>query len=119
MLDLTATIVPKSDQLNADDLIGATKTIKVTSIEKIPNSKDIKVHYEGGEGKPYLPCLTMRRVLIIVWGNDGHSYVGRMMTLYRDEKVLYGGLQVGGIRISHLSHIEKEMSIVLTEKRGG
>ena len=36
------------------------------------------------------------------------------MTLYRDPKVKWGGMEVGGCRISHMSHIEREMVIALT-----
>ena len=36
------------------------------------------------------------------------------MTLYRDPNVTFGGVQVGGIRISHMSHIDREMRFALT-----
>lgn len=39
------------------------------------------------------------------------------MTLYRDDSVSFGGIQVGGIRISHLSHIEKDLTLALTVSR--
>jgi hypothetical protein len=39
------------------------------------------------------------------------------MTLYRDDSVLFGGIAVGGIRISHLSHIEKDLTLALTVSR--
>ena len=56
----------------------------------------------------------MRRVLIAAWGADGAQYVGRSMTIYLDRAVTWGGAEVGGIRISHLSHIGRRMTMALT-----
>lgn len=119
MIDLRKTIVPKSDQLNADDLVGGEMTIKVTKVE-IKDSADqpIFIYYEGGEGKPYKPCKTMRRLLVKVWGYDGEQYAGRSMTLYLDDSVKWAGVAVGGIRISHVSHIEKPTDVLLTVAKG-
>ena len=115
MVDLRQTIAPKSDQLNADDLIGMTRTIKVTGV-KLCGAPDqpIALNFAGDNGKPYKPCKSMRRVLVNVWGPDGNAYAGRSMTLYRDDKVQFGGLEVGGIRISHMSHINAPVTMALT-----
>lgn len=116
--DLSKTIAPKSDQLNADDLIGGPITIKVSRVTGTEgDAQPISIHYEGDNGKPYKPCKSMRRVLVMTWGSDGKAYAARSMTLYRDEKVMFGGIAVGGIRISHLSHLEKEMTMALTASR--
>ncbi len=117
MTDLRKTIIPKSDQLNADDLIGTTKTIKVTKVSLAAGDQPIAINYDGDGGKPYLPCKSMRRVMVNVWGCDGNEYVGRSMTLYRDDKVTFGGMAVGGIRISHMSHIDKDVTMALTATR--
>jgi hypothetical protein len=115
MIDLRNTIAPKSDQLNADDLIGTTKTIRVTKVSLCAEpDQPIAVSFEGDNGKPFKPCKSMRRLLVSVWGPDGASYAGRSMTLFRDDKVRFGGADVGGIRISHLSHIEKPVVVALT-----
>ena len=115
MIDMRSTVVPKSDQLNADDLIGQTKTIRVTKVSLLAApDQPIAIHFEGDGGKPYKPAKSMRRVLIMVWGDDGSKYVGRRMTLFRDEKVLFGGVAVGGIRISHMSHIDHPVTMALT-----
>ena len=60
----------------------------------------------------------MLRVLIECWGKDGSEYPGRRVTLYRDERVRFGSDDVGGIRISHLSHIDKARGVILTVTRG-
>jgi hypothetical protein len=118
MTNLRATIAPKSDQLNADDLMSITRTIKVTKVSLCGEAEQpIAINFEGDGGKPYKPCKSMRRVLVTVWGQDGNDYAGRSMTLYRDDKVTFGGLAVGGIRISHMSNIDKEITMALTATR--
>lgn len=114
MVDMSKTIIAKSDQLNADDLIGRSLTIRVSGVSLLAGEQPVGINYEGDEGKPYKPCKSMRRVLVGVWGNDGNAYVGRSMTLFRDDKVLFGGAEVGGIRISHMSDIEKPVTMSLT-----
>jgi hypothetical protein len=115
MVDLRTTIIPKSDQLNADDFIGNIKTITVRAVEKTQTAEQpVNIYYDGDNGKPYKPCKSMRRVLVHNWGADGALYVGRSMTLYRDDKVRFGGLDVGGIRISHMSHINEPVTMALT-----
>lgn len=118
MNDMLATIVPKSDQTNADDLIGGrTMTITVSSVEIRMDEQPVTIRFIGDEGKPYRPGKSMRRVLVNAWGPDANVYVGRSMTLYRDDGVKFGGADVGGIRISHLSHIERPLTMALTATR--
>jgi len=114
--DMRLTIAPKSDQLNADDLIGTSLTIKVTKVLIAVNAPDqpVSIHFDGDNGKPYKPCKSMRRVLVKCWGPDANAYVGRSMSLFRDDDVLFGGQKVGGIRISHVSHIDKPITMALT-----
>jgi hypothetical protein len=117
-MNIAHTITPKSDQLNADDLITGSLTVKVTAVKGSNEPQQpVSIHYEGDNGKPYKPCKSMRRVLVSAWGANGADYVGRSMTLYRDDSVVFGGIAVGGIRISHLSHIEKDLTLALTVSR--
>jgi hypothetical protein len=117
-MNLAETIIPKSDQLNADDLISGPITVKVTAIKGSNEPQQpVSIHYEGDNGKPYKPCKSMRRVLVSAWGANGAEYAGRAMTLYRDDSVLFGGIAVGGIRISHLSHIDRDLTLALTVSR--
>lgn len=118
MVDMTSTITAKSDQMNADDLIGGSVTIKITKISATSDAQQpISLHYEGDEGKPYKPCKSMRRVLVGAWGINGQAYIGRSLTLYRDDKVRFGGIEVGGIRISHMSDIDKPITMALTASK--
>ena len=117
MTDLSGTIAPKSDQLNADDLIVGPITIKVTKVELRAGEQPIAVSFEGDGGKPYMPGKSMRRVMVRLWGPDGNAYIGRSMTIFRDEKVRFGGMAVGGIRISHMTDIPETTTMALTETR--
>ena len=95
-VDLSKTIAPKSDQLNADDLIARSMTIKITNVTgKDGDAQPISIFFEGDNGKPYKPCKSMRRVLVMVWGDQGKEYIGRSMTIYRDPAVVFGGIAVG------------------------
>lgn len=117
--DLSNTIVPKSDQLNAEQLLTGPITITVTEVRRVGNGDEqpIAVHYEGDNGRPYKPCKTMRRLLVFAWGTDGSAWVGRRMTLFNRLDVKFGGIEVGGIRISHLSDIKGPILIPLTVTR--
>lgn len=63
-------------------------------------------------------CKSMSRVLVAAWGPDAKTYVGRSLTLYRDPTVKWGGLEVGGIRISHMTRIDAAMTMALTATKG-
>lgn len=117
-IDMRDTVVPKSSQLNADDLITGPLTVRISGVARGSNAEQpIAINYEGDAGKPYFPCKSMRRVMITAWGVNAADYVGRSMTLYRDPKVLWGGMAVGGIRISHMTDIDEPMTVVLTESK--
>lgn len=115
MNDMTMTVVPKSDQLNADDLIAGPRTITITRVQIGESAEQpVSVFFDGDNGKPWKPCKQMRRVMIHCWGPDAKVYAGRRVTIYRDPTVKYGGFEVGGIRISHMSDIDKDQVMALT-----
>jgi hypothetical protein len=117
--NLRHTIVPKSDQLNSEQLIGGPVTITVTDVRLgSTDEQPLIVTYEGDDGRPYKPCKTMRKVLIFAWGEDGRAWPGKSMTLFNDPAVRFGGATVGGIRISHMSGIERDICLSLTATKG-
>lgn len=117
--DLRDTIVPKSDQLNAEQLLGGPITVAVTDVRRgAGEEQPVTVHYEGEGGRPYKPCKSMRKILVFAWGPNGNDWIGRSMTLFNRPDVKFGGEEVGGIRISHLSHIPKDIAVSLTATRG-
>ena len=118
MVDIRKSIEAKSDRLNADDLIGGPITVKIEDVRAGKPENPVAIFYEGCNGKPWYPCKSMRRAMVYAWTDDGKSWVGKSVTLYRDPDVAYGGVKVGGIRISHMSHIDSDMTVALTKTRG-
>ena len=112
-------VAPKSDQTNADDLIAGPRTIVITAVRANEGSPEqpVSISYEGDNGKPFKPCKSMRRVMVHVWGADARNYIGRSMTLYCDPNVMFGGMKTGGIRISHMSHMDRAQTMALTATR--
>ena len=119
MNDMSMVIQAKSDQLSADDLLAGPLTITITNVVVRPGTEQpVTIEYDGGSGRPWKPCKSMSRLLVAAWGADAKAYAGRSVTLYRDPSVKWGGMEVGGIRISHMSHIEREMVMPLTATKG-
>lgn len=116
--DMTPVIVPKSDQISADDFIAGPRTFTIEGVTITPGTEQPVNIRLAGEPRAWRPCKSMSRVLVAAWGPDAKAYAGRAVTLYRDPKVKWGGMEVGGIRISHMSHIERDMMIQLTATKG-
>jgi hypothetical protein len=118
-MDLTQTIVPKSDQINAEDVMATGPiTVTVESVSRGNAEQPVDIHLVEYPGRAYRPSKTMRRVLVKAWGAESDTYAGHRMTLYYDAEVKFGGTKVGGIKISHVSHITKRLDLALTETRG-
>jgi hypothetical protein len=117
-MDLTESIAPKSDQLNAEDLLTGPRTFTIAEVRQGSAEQPVDVHLVEFPGRPFKPSKTVRRIMVAAWGKDSAAYVGRRMTLYRDPAVKFGGMDVGGIRVSHMSHIDKRIVVALTVSRG-
>jgi hypothetical protein len=119
LVDITSLIVIKTDQLNNEDLVGGPRSITITGVKPTGNKEQpVAISYAGDGGKPYKPCLSMMKVLRDLWGKETDAYIGRGMTLYRDPGVRYGANVLGGIRISHMTDISSEKTLLLTATRG-
>lgn len=119
MSDISETLLAKSDQINADDLIGTTVTITVQEVEvKGGDQQPVDIHTRETPGKAYRPSKSMRRVLAHGWGTDSSQWVGRAMTLFRNPEIKFGKEKVGGIEISHMSHLDKPLVVPLTRGKG-
>ena len=112
------TAEPRSDQWNADDFVGGPRTFTVAGVKVGAAEQKYDVELVEGEGRVWRPPLTVLRLLIAAWGDDATVWVGRRVTLYRDPAIKFGRDAVGGIRVSHLSHIDKPLTVALTETRG-
>lgn len=119
MVDISQYTYSKGTQTNADDLVAAPRTVVVTDVVLTGDEKQpLAVRYEGDDGKPFLPCLTMRKMIAAIWGKESDSWIGQSLTLFRDPSIKFGPDTPGGVRISHMSGIDKTISVQLLEKRG-
>lgn len=117
-MDMTATITPKSDQLNADDLISGPITVTVAEVAAGSPEQPVDVRLVEYPGRAYRPSKSMRRILVSAWGPEASAYTGRRITLYRNPEIMFGRDKVGGIEISALSDIDKPLTVALTATRG-
>ena len=114
---IAKSIVPKSDQLNAEDLLSGPITVTVTDVKQGTAEQPIAIILDG-ERQPYKPCKTMRKILVFCWSDQAANWIGKRMTLYADPDVKWAGVAVGGIMISHLSGIESQVMLMLSETKG-
>ena len=114
---IAKSIIPKSDQLNAEDLLSGPITVTVTDVKQGTAEQPITIIIDG-ERQPYKPCKTMRKMLVFCWSDQAANWIGKRMTLYADPDVKWAGVAVGGIRISHLSGIESQVMLMLSETKG-
>lgn len=117
-VDIRKAIQAKSDQLNADDLIGQDLTVRIENVTHGGKEHPVAVYYEGCEGKPWYPAKTALRAIVEAWGDVAADWHGKYLTLFRDPNVIYAGVKVGGIRIKAFSDIDADFTLMLAEKRG-
>lgn len=126
-MNIADTIIAKSDQLNAEDLIGGPITVTITGVKRTSDEQPVIVEISGGH-KPWKPCKSMRRLLIMAWPDgttreggetkyDPSCWVGRSVTLIRDPNVRWAGELVGGIRVAALSNIKAKFEVALAESK--
>ena len=120
-MSLRDTIAPKSDQLNYDDVASCSLDVRVTRLAAGSAEQPVIVRIAradtGDTLRDYKPCKSMRRVLIAAWGDKGSGWIGKTMRLYGDPGVAFGGVAVGGIRVSHVSGIDGDLRLKLTSTR--
>lgn len=119
-MDLTQAIIARSDQLNAADMVGGPQTFTVVDVRRGDSEQPVSIVLaEWPEGRPFKPSKTVLRILVSAWGAESDDWPkDARMTLYRDENVKWAGQAVGGIRVSHLSHIDKPLKVALQESKG-
>jgi len=118
MDDMSAVIEPKSDQWNADDFIAGPRSFTIREVQvRGGHEQPVNILLDGSD-KAYRPCKSMSRVLVQAWGPDSKRYVGKSLTLYRDPTVKWGGMEIGGIRISHMTDIDGKLIMQLTATKG-
>lgn len=121
--DIATICEPKSDQLNADDLI-EPQVYTLRKITKGPFGKKgdqpLHIHLVEFTRGPWKPPVTMRRVLREVWGKNPAEWPdGARVELFNDRAVTFGEDNTGGVRISGMSHLgAKQRDVIVTPRRG-
>lgn len=117
MLDMTPVLIAKSDQINGPDLIGGPRNVKIAGVRLTGKDQATEIIIENDD-KLWRPCKTVVRLLARAWGNDGNQWIGKSAQLFYDADVRYGKEKPGGVRVSHLSHLNGELTVCLQVRKG-
>jgi hypothetical protein len=112
-------IKKNTDQLNYEDFLGGvTRIVTITKVEKGRKEAQYDISIEGDD-RFWRPPATVLKLLVLAYGDDDSNWIGKRAQLFGDPDVKKpGGQKAGGIRISHLSHIDKPLTASLTVTRG-
>jgi len=116
---LQQALAPKSDQLNADDLIAANKIIVISGVNiNLGSEQKIIINYYGDNGKPWKPSKGMGRVLTELLGGDPDKWVGETVELFRNKEIRFGKEKCGGIQIAGMSAVRNVTTLLITTAKG-
>lgn len=112
-------IKKNTDQLNYEDFLGGiSRIVTITGVERGRKEAQYDIAIEGDD-RYWRPPATVLKLLVLAYGDNAEDWVGKSASLYGDPEVKApGGKKVGGIRVSHLSHIDKPISASLSVTRG-
>lgn len=116
-LDMTESLAPKSDQLDAIDLVSGPRTFTIEKVTRHNVEQPFNFHLAEFD-RVWRPGKSMRRVIAAAWGVDASKYAGQRVTLFCDPSVQFGNDVTGGTRISHMTGIDKPLKVPLLVKRG-
>lgn len=118
MPDVTKLIEPKSDQLNAEDLVSGDLTAMIQRVDvRQTRDQPISVFLDSHD-RPWKPCKSTARVMAKAWGKQTEQWVGQSVILFCDPAVTWAGAAVGGIRIKAITGIDKPLTINLAVSKG-
>ena len=111
-------IKKNTDQLNYEDFLGGvTRVVTIAKVEKGRKEAQYDISIEEDD-RYWRPPATILKLLKLAYGEEGADWVGKKAMLYGDPDVKMKGVKVGGIRVSHLSHIDGPLTASLTVTRG-
>lgn len=116
--ELIACAAAKSDQIDADNLIGGIiMDVTIKAVQRGPSQEQPLQLVLVETEKFYRPSKTMRRALIGCFGDEPSNWIGKRIRLIRNPETMFGGVKVGGIEVSHAS-ISAPVVLMLSAKRG-
>lgn len=117
-MDISETLAPASDQLDAIDLAtSGPQTFTVVDVSKGNAEQPVQIRLAEFP-RVWRPSKGMRRVLAHCWGTDASKWSGRRVRLFCDPDVMFGKDKTGGTRISHLSDIDGPQQVPMLVSRG-
>jgi hypothetical protein len=118
-VNISETLAPTSDQLDAIELVAGPRTFTIEGVSAGSAEQPVQVKLEGFP-RVWRPSKGMRRVLAAGWGVEAAAWVGRKVTLFYDPAVTFGKDRTGGTRISHMTDLpgNKPLSVPLLITRG-
>jgi hypothetical protein len=117
--DFLSTTMAKSEQINSSDLLGGPLVCQITDIQMTGSADQPISIFVDAHPQPWKPSKTSRRVLAACWADaDPSDWVGRFVVLFNDPTVMWAGKAEGGIRCSHLSHIDGKKTVKVNATRG-
>jgi hypothetical protein len=119
-VDIRAATKPKSDQLNYENFIAGPQTFTVSRVTPGDRDHPVFVHMVECPATPYKPSKGMLKCIAAPdgWGDKSSKWVGKKITLYGDPTVIYGGVEVGGIKVGALADIESDYETLISARRG-
>lgn len=115
-MDISHTLEPKSDQLDAVELSSGPRTVTITDVTRGSAEQPVNIHLAEFP-RPWRPSKGVRRILAAAWGTDTTAWHGKRATIYLDKTVKYAGKAVGGVRVAALSGIDKPMTLPMIVTR--
>lgn len=116
-IDVTKLCEARSDQLNAIDLVSGPRVVKITDVKIVSGEQPIHVVLDGDSKRPWKCSKSSVRVLAACYGVDANNWIGKHIEIYCDETVVWGGMQVGGVRQSKAEGLSKPLRVMLTKSR--
>lgn len=119
-VDIRAATKPKSDQLNYENFISGPQTFTVAKVTPGDRDHPVFVHMVECPATPYKPSKGMLKCIASPdgWGDKSSQWTGKAITLYGDPTVIYGGVEVGGIKIGALEGIPSDYETLISARRG-
>jgi len=119
-VDITDALAPKSDQLDAVELV-APRTFTIDTGSRLGNREGQAVVEVRLVDFPrvWRPSKGMLDAIVAVWGTNAKEWAGNQITLYNDRDVTFGKDKVGGIRIAAMTGIDKPTTVQIRGRGQG
>ncbi len=97
---LDSEVIRYADLVERGDItLEITKVVKGKVTGKSGKGSSKAMLYFKGAERPLAAGTSVLSVIAKLYGNDTRKWVGKSVTLYADDDVMFGGEKVGGVRV--------------------